>query len=67
MKYWHQAIDQRPQLAKMGLDFCSAPASSVDAEHAFSVGRLEINHLQGSSCSWILGQNSTLSRTFRNH
>ncbi|KAF8225193.1 hypothetical protein L208DRAFT_1506872 [Tricholoma matsutake] len=30
----------------MGLDFCSAPASSVDAECAFSVGRLEINHLQ---------------------
>ncbi|KAF8240417.1 hypothetical protein L208DRAFT_1233055 [Tricholoma matsutake] len=30
----------------MGLDFCSAPASSVDAEHAFTVGRLEINHLQ---------------------
>ncbi|KAF8236911.1 hypothetical protein L208DRAFT_1217121, partial [Tricholoma matsutake] len=30
----------------MGLDFCSAPASSVDAEHAFSVGRLEVNHLQ---------------------
>ncbi|KAF8220918.1 hypothetical protein L208DRAFT_1330994 [Tricholoma matsutake] len=30
----------------MGLDFCSAPASSVDAEHAFAVGRLEINHLQ---------------------
>jgi hypothetical protein len=62
MKYWHQAIEQRPWLAKMGLDFCSAPgkcnnshlcfysdtllASSVDAEHAFSVGRLEVNHLQ---------------------
>ncbi|KAF8498969.1 hypothetical protein F5888DRAFT_1611949 [Russula emetica] len=30
----------------MGLDFCSAPASSVDAECAFSVGRLEVNHLQ---------------------
>ncbi|KAF8220870.1 hypothetical protein L208DRAFT_1331347 [Tricholoma matsutake] len=30
----------------MGLDFCSAPASSVDAERAFAVGRLEINHLQ---------------------
>ncbi|KAF8235177.1 hypothetical protein L208DRAFT_1392897 [Tricholoma matsutake] len=43
MKYWHQDIDQRPRLAKMRLDFCSAP---VDAECAFSVGRLEINHLQ---------------------
>jgi hypothetical protein len=25
MKYWHQAIEQQPWLAKMGLDFCSAP------------------------------------------
>ncbi|KAF8228811.1 hypothetical protein L208DRAFT_1403052, partial [Tricholoma matsutake] len=43
MKYWHQAIEQQPRLAKMGLDFCSAP---VDAECVFSVGRLEVNHLQ---------------------
>ncbi|KAF8234329.1 hypothetical protein L208DRAFT_1394187 [Tricholoma matsutake] len=32
--------------SKMGLDFCSAPASLVDDECAFSVGRLEINYLQ---------------------
>jgi hypothetical protein len=62
MKYWNQAKENRPCISKMGLDFCSAPgkwrhfhiyccsyfiaASSVDAERAFSVGRLEVNHLQ---------------------
>ncbi|KAG2353393.1 hypothetical protein BDR07DRAFT_1283007 [Suillus spraguei] len=30
----------------MALDFLSAPASSVDAEQAFSGGRLQVNHLQ---------------------
>ena len=62
MKYWNQAKEHRPCISKMSLDFCSAPgkwrpfhiyccsyfiaASSVDAERAFSVGRLEVNHLQ---------------------
>ncbi|TEB13925.1 hypothetical protein FA13DRAFT_1652134 [Coprinellus micaceus] len=30
----------------MGLDFCSTPASSVDAERAFSVGRRQVNFMQ---------------------
>ncbi|KAG2126624.1 uncharacterized protein EDB93DRAFT_1070637, partial [Suillus bovinus] len=30
----------------MALDFLSAPASLVDAEWAFSGGRLQVNHLQ---------------------
>ncbi|KAJ7938722.1 hypothetical protein B0H13DRAFT_1587421 [Mycena leptocephala] len=30
----------------MGLDFCSAPASSVDAERVFSEGRREVNFMQ---------------------
>ncbi|KAF8237847.1 hypothetical protein L208DRAFT_1245242 [Tricholoma matsutake] len=30
----------------MGSDFCSVPASSVDAEWAFSSGCLQISHLQ---------------------
>ncbi|KAG2337225.1 hypothetical protein BDR05DRAFT_919901 [Suillus weaverae] len=30
----------------MALDFLLAPASSVDAEQAFSGGRLQVNHLQ---------------------
>src|ERR1700748_779458 len=62
VKDWDQATQHHPRVAKMGLDFCSAPgdfhcfyfylysafciASSVDAECAFSVGRLEVNHLQ---------------------
>ena len=25
MKYWDQATQHRPQVSKMGLDFCSAP------------------------------------------
>lgn len=25
IKYWHQALATHPQVAKMGLDFCSAP------------------------------------------
>ncbi|KAF8236205.1 hypothetical protein L208DRAFT_1252818 [Tricholoma matsutake] len=49
MRYWNQATKHQPHIGKIGLDFCSAPASSVDAEHAFSVGRLEVNHLQHST------------------
>ncbi|TEB34862.1 hypothetical protein FA13DRAFT_1624856 [Coprinellus micaceus] len=30
----------------MGLNFCSTPASSVDAERAFSVGRRQVNFMQ---------------------
>jgi hypothetical protein len=25
MKYWNRATEHRPRVAKMGLDFCSAP------------------------------------------
>ncbi|TFK41569.1 hypothetical protein BDQ12DRAFT_599629 [Crucibulum laeve] len=35
----------------MGSDFCSAPASSVDAGCAFSSGCLQINHLQHNMSS----------------
>jgi hypothetical protein len=60
--YWEQACASRPNLAWMALDFLSAPgervvmtpfstcspclASSVDAERAFSSGRLQVSHLQ---------------------
>ncbi|KAF9033187.1 hypothetical protein BJ165DRAFT_1567874 [Panaeolus papilionaceus] len=30
----------------MALDFCSAPATSVDAECAFSTGRRQVNFMQ---------------------
>ncbi|KAF8960347.1 hypothetical protein BDZ97DRAFT_1665906 [Flammula alnicola] len=35
----------------MALDFLSAPASSVDAERAFSGGRLQVGHLQHNMSS----------------
>ncbi|EJD08329.1 uncharacterized protein FOMMEDRAFT_38913, partial [Fomitiporia mediterranea MF3/22] len=35
----------------MGLDFCSAPATSVDAEQAFSVGCCQINFIQHNTSS----------------
>ncbi|KAJ3500635.1 hypothetical protein NLJ89_g9707 [Agrocybe chaxingu] len=44
--YWHQASKGRPRLARMGSDFCSAPATSVDAEQAFSTGRRQVNFMQ---------------------
>ena len=62
--YWEQQLRTQPQLARMALDFLSAPgkvisaqcthsgshdpviASSVNAERAFSGGRLQVNHLQ---------------------
>lgn len=46
LQYWENARATRPRLAQMALDFLSAPASSVDAERAFSGGRLQVNHLQ---------------------
>ncbi|EJD02901.1 uncharacterized protein FOMMEDRAFT_86151 [Fomitiporia mediterranea MF3/22] len=35
----------------MGLDFCSAPATSVDAERAFSHGRHQVNFTQHNMSS----------------
>ena len=62
LRYWEQQLETQPQLAQMALDFLSAPgqaslvhclllltslaSSSVDAECAFSSGRLQVNHLQ---------------------
>ncbi|KIM50817.1 hypothetical protein SCLCIDRAFT_144600, partial [Scleroderma citrinum Foug A] len=52
-------------LAQMALDFLSTPASSIDAERAFSGGCLQVNHLQHQMTSqsfkakafcWILVQ-----------
>ncbi|QRV73566.1 hAT family dimerization protein [Ceratobasidium sp. AG-Ba] len=44
--YWHHELKRRPAVAQMALDYLTAPATSVDAERAFSGGRLTINHLQ---------------------
>ncbi|CUA75529.1 Putative AC transposase [Rhizoctonia solani] len=46
MQYWSSKLDTNPRLARMALDYLTAPATSVDAERAFSAGRLTINHLQ---------------------
>ncbi|KAG8705564.1 hypothetical protein FRC09_002881 [Ceratobasidium sp. 395] len=48
LKYWQAELTQTPRIAKFALGILSAPASSVDAERAFSGGRLTINHLQHS-------------------
>ncbi|QRV82985.1 hAT family dimerization protein [Ceratobasidium sp. AG-Ba] len=44
--YWSSQLAQRPRVARFALDFLTVPASSVDAERAFSCGRLMVNHLQ---------------------
>ncbi|KAF8833538.1 hypothetical protein BDN67DRAFT_916754 [Paxillus ammoniavirescens] len=35
----------------MALDYCSAPAASMDTERAFSDGRCEINFMQHNTSS----------------
>jgi hypothetical protein len=45
--YWDKILRRKyPQLAKMALDYFTAPASSVDIERAFSRGRLTVTHLR---------------------
>lgn len=46
LKYWENRHTVTPRLARMALDFLSVPACSVDAERAFSGGRLQVCHLQ---------------------
>ncbi|QRV78731.1 AC transposase [Ceratobasidium sp. AG-Ba] len=48
LKYWEGERKRTPRLAAFALGILTAPASSVDAERAFSGGRLTINHLQHS-------------------
>jgi hypothetical protein len=72
VQYWSAKLDTNPRLARMALDYltapgvyryqpflllksltclCIYPATSVDAERAFSAGRLTINHLQHNMSS----------------
>ncbi|KAJ7488367.1 hypothetical protein FB451DRAFT_1025874 [Mycena latifolia] len=37
----------------MGSDFCSAPATSVDGERAFSVGRRKLGFMQHNTADQI--------------
>ncbi|EUC55935.1 hAT family dimerization protein, partial [Rhizoctonia solani AG-3 Rhs1AP] len=46
LPYWTAMLETKPRLARMALDYLTAPATSVDVERAFSAGRLTINHLQ---------------------
>ena len=61
LKYWELALElhkcflsapgqfltQQPQPISIQISYlCLPPASSVDAEHSFSCGRLQVNHLQ---------------------
>ncbi|CAE6424423.1 unnamed protein product [Rhizoctonia solani] len=46
LKYWQLEMQKSAPLARMALDILSAPASSVDAERAFSGGRMAINYRQ---------------------
>jgi hypothetical protein len=70
LPYWSTMLDKAPRLARMALNYLTAPgispltvtrvpclthifylATSVDAERAFSAGRLTINHLQHNMSS----------------
>ncbi|KDN33808.1 hypothetical protein RSAG8_13095, partial [Rhizoctonia solani AG-8 WAC10335] len=48
LKYWdtQKSLMSCSDLARFAIDYLSAPASSVEVEHAFSCGRLMTNHLQ---------------------
>ncbi|KAG8730739.1 hypothetical protein FRC10_002393, partial [Ceratobasidium sp. 414] len=54
LSYWSSELERHPRVARMMLDLLTVPASSVDAERAFSGGRLMMNHLQHrmSACSF---------------
>ncbi|KAG9075222.1 hypothetical protein FRC06_010218 [Ceratobasidium sp. 370] len=46
VQYCTKQLTYQSQVFTMALDYMTAPASSVDAEHAFSNGRLMVGHLQ---------------------
>ncbi|KAG8793492.1 hypothetical protein FRC12_002535 [Ceratobasidium sp. 428] len=48
LAYWQSQMVSgcRPRLAELAISYLTAPASSVDAERAFSCGHLTIGHLQ---------------------
>ncbi|CUA71178.1 Putative AC transposase [Rhizoctonia solani] len=48
LAYWNEQQRYTPRVAKFALSILGAPASSVDAERAFSGCRLTVNHLQHS-------------------
>ncbi|KAI0311285.1 hypothetical protein OF83DRAFT_1287643 [Amylostereum chailletii] len=49
--YWDVRLKSQPALAHMGLSFTSSPATTIDAEHAFSEGRNQVNWNQEHTSS----------------
>ncbi|KAG8792776.1 hypothetical protein FRC12_004869 [Ceratobasidium sp. 428] len=60
--YWEaqRALISCPELAHFAIDYLSAPASSVNAERAFSRGHLMMNHLQHQMLTDTFGANMAL-------
>ncbi|TFK79027.1 hypothetical protein K466DRAFT_466388, partial [Polyporus arcularius HHB13444] len=46
IQHWHSLDPERNPLARMALDILSTPATSVDAERAFSRGALTVSKLR---------------------
>ncbi|KAK1230699.1 hypothetical protein PQX77_006204 [Marasmius sp. AFHP31] len=44
--FWEARWKEEPALARFSTDYCSVPATTVDAERAFSQGRWEMNFMQ---------------------
>ncbi|EJD36354.1 hypothetical protein AURDEDRAFT_174551 [Auricularia subglabra TFB-10046 SS5] len=65
LAYWESQRAKRPRLAQMALDFLTAPASSVDAERAFSGGRLQVNHMQHNISSQAFRAKMVLGSWYR--
>ncbi|KAJ3564088.1 hypothetical protein NP233_g8522 [Leucocoprinus birnbaumii] len=51
VKWWHNAISTCKSVARMGVEYCGAPASSVTVEQAFSVGQQQIGFDQHNMSS----------------
>ncbi|KAG8710592.1 hypothetical protein FRC09_000060 [Ceratobasidium sp. 395] len=60
LPYWSAMLNSTPRLARFALAYLTAPATSVDAERAFSAGRLKINHLQHDMSSQTFEAKMTL-------
>ncbi|OJT13582.1 hypothetical protein TRAPUB_9870 [Trametes pubescens] len=66
LKYWDLVLKSTPEssgqhaLAQMAIDFLSAPATSTDAERAFSRGRLTVSRLRHSLADESVRANTVL-------
>ncbi|KZV90151.1 HAT dimerization, partial [Exidia glandulosa HHB12029] len=44
--WWWAHRETYPCLHRMAIDYCSAPASTIDVERLFSTGRILLGHLR---------------------